>query len=390
VEIFFPVLPGTTIKRYRQCFILHMANAVFLSSRRSLFAGSLLPLLLLATRTAASVTLSWNPNAEPDIAGYRIHYGTVAAPYSVIQETGTTSATIDNLETGVTYTFAVTAYNSAGDESGYSLPLSYTIGATTFIPPAALANISTRSEVGIGDDVLIGGFIIDGVVTKKIALRALGPSLSTFGVDGAMGDPLLQVVDSTGAVVISNDDWNVPGEGVSAAGLAPSDAREAALVVSLKPGSYTAIVSGKNGTAGVALFELYDLDLPTGRVANISTRSRVETGDNVMIGGFLLSGTGATKVIVRAIGPSLVQLGVANALLDPTLELHDSNGSIVAANDNWRSDDEDAITETMLAPTDPREAAIVATLIPGAYSGIVSGAQNTTGVALFEVFALNQ
>jgi hypothetical protein len=149
-------------------------------------------------------------------------------------------------------------------------------------------------------------------------------------------------------------------------------------------------VSGKNGTAGIALFELYDLDPPTGRVANISTRCRVETGDNVMIGGFILSGTGGTKVIVRAIGPSLVQLGIAGALLDPTLELHDSNGSIVAANDNWESDEEDEITETTLAPTDHREAAIVATLIPGAYSGIVSGAQNTTGVALFEVFALNQ
>jgi hypothetical protein len=366
-----------------------MANVASRSSLRPLICGAL-SLLFLATKAAASVTLSWNPNSEPDIAGYRIHYGTVAAPYSMSQDSSTTSATIGNLMTGVTYTFAVTAYNSAGDESGYSMPLSYTAGSTKVIPPAALANISTRSQVGSGGDVLIGGFIIDGVVAKKVALRALGPSLSAFGVNGALSDPVLEVVDSTGVVVISNDDWNVPGEEVSAAGLEPTDAREAALVLSLEPGSYTAIVSGKDGTAGIALFDLYDLDSPTGRVANISTRSQVNTGDNVMIGGFILGGTGATEVIVRAIGPSLVQLGVDDALLDPTLELYDSNGSIIATNDNWRSDDEDEILETALAPTDRREAAIVATLIPGAYSGIIRGAQNTTGVALIEVFALNQ
>jgi hypothetical protein len=156
-----------------------MANVAFRSSLRPLICGAL-SLLFLSTKAAASVTLSWNPNSEPDIAGYRIHYGTVAAPYSMSQDSSTTSATIGNLMTGVTYTFAVTAYNSAGDESGYSMPLSYTAGSTKVIPPAALANISTRSQVGSGGDVLIGGFIIDGVVAKKVALRALGPV--TFGL----------------------------------------------------------------------------------------------------------------------------------------------------------------------------------------------------------------
>ncbi len=141
---------------------------------------------------------------------------------------------------------------------------------------------------------------------------------------------------------------------------------------------------------GVALFDLYDLDTESGRVANISTRSLVETGDNVMIGGFILGGANATKVIVRAIGPSLVPLGVADALVDPTLELYDSNGSLLAANDNWRSDQEAAIIETAVAPVDDRESAIVQTLIPGAYTGVVRGARSTTGVALIEVFALNE
>ncbi len=338
---------------------------------QSLLLGYFAP-FFLANAGAASLTLSWNANSEPDIAGYRVHYGTAAAPYSVTADVGTTSATINNLEKGVTYTFAVSAYNSAGGESGYSLPLSHTVGSTTFIPPAALANISSRTQVGTGENVLIGGFIIDGVVAKKVALRAIGPSLSAFGVDGAMSDPVLEVVDSTGAVVASNDNWNVPGEEVSVTGLAPSDASEAALVTSLEPGPYTAIVSGKGGEAGVALFELYDLDIATGRVANISTRSRVETGDDIMIGGFILGGgTTGTKVIVRAIGPSLVQLGVAEGLLDPTIELYDSNGFLLASNDDWRSDQEAAIVETTLAPTDDREAAIVETLAPGAYSGVI-------------------
>jgi hypothetical protein len=301
-----------------------------------------------------------------------------------------TKATIANLKVGVTYTFAVTAYNTAGGESTYSLPLSYTAGSPTVIPPATLGNISSRTQAGAGEDVLIGGFIIEGVVAKKVALRAIGPSLSAYGITGAMNDPILEVRDSTGALIISNDNWNVPGEEISGSGLAPSDAREAALVTSLLPGSYTAVVSGKAGGTGVALFELYDLDLATGRVANISTRSRVETGDNVMIGGFILGGTTASKVIVRAIGPSLVPLGVSDALLDPTIELYDSNGSLLGSNDSWRSDQKAEIVETGVAPNDNREAAIVETLLPGAYSGVIRGAQGTTGVALVEVFALNE
>jgi hypothetical protein len=367
-----------------------IVNIASRRAARSVFLGFLLP-FLFAKANGESLTLSWSANSESDIAGYRVHYGTAAAPDNTTVDVATNTATIENLNTGVTYTFAVTAYNNAGGESEYSLPLSHTVGSSKLIPPAALANISTRTQAGTGEDVLIGGFIIDGIVAKKVALRAIGPSLSDFGVNGAMSDPSLEVVDSTGSVIASNDNWNVPGEEVSAIGLAPSDSREAAIVATLEPGSYTALLSSKEGGAGVALFDLYDLDAATGRVANISTRSRVDLGDNVMIGGFILiGGTDGTKVILRAIGPSLVQFGVADALLDPTLELYDSNGSLLDSNDNWRSDQEAAIVETTLAPTDDREAAIVATLVPGAYSGVIRGAHGTTGVALIEVFALNE
>ncbi|MEO5718515.1 MAG: fibronectin type III domain-containing protein [Chthoniobacterales bacterium] len=339
---------------------------------------------------AWTVTLSWDANQETDIVGYRVHYGTVAKPYKSTLDVTSPTAMISALKKGSTYRFAVTALNTDGAESSYSAPVFYTVGSSKLIPPSALANISSRTQVGTGSDVLIGGFIIDGIVPKKVALRAIGPSLSSFGIVGAMSDPVLEVVDSTGKVVATNDNWFVPGQEVSALGLAPTDGREAALVATLEPGAYTAIVSSKDGSQGVALFDLYDLDTANGRVANISTRSLVETGDNVMIGGFILGGLDPTKVIVRAIGPSLVPLGVADALADPTLELYDSNGSLLASNDNWRSDQEAAIVETAVAPTDDREAAIVQTLIPGAYTGVVRGAKGTTGVALIEVFALNE
>ena len=339
--------------------------------------------------TAGTVVLAWDPNSEPDTAGYRVHYGTAATPYNQLVDVNATTATISNLVTGVTYTFAVTAYNTAGGESAYSNPVSYTMGSATVIPPAILANISSRTLVQTGENVMIGGFIVDGIVPKRVALRAIGPSLANAGVSGAMADPVLQVLDSTATVVASNDSWNVPGEEVSAIGLAPTDAREAALVATLAPGAYSAIVSGKGATTGVALFELYDLDTATGRVANISTRSRVDTGDNVMIGGFIVVGTTAAPIIVRAIGPSLLANGVTDALLDPTLEVYDSNGALLASNDNWRSDQEAEIIASTVPPTDDREAAIVATLAPGAYSAVIRGVNNTTGVALVEVYALN-
>ena len=192
--------------------------------------------------------------------------GRWAAPYAELVDVKTTSATISDLVNDATYTFAVTAYNTSGNESEYSEPISDTMGLleSRFLR-AVLANISSRTFVQTGEDVMIGGFIIDGIVAKRVALRAVGPSLASAGVSGALADPVLQIMDSTGSVVATNDNWNILGEEVSAIGLAPGDAREAALVITLAPGAYTAIVSGKAATSGVALFELYDLDVATGR-----------------------------------------------------------------------------------------------------------------------------
>jgi hypothetical protein len=343
----------------------------------------------LAAGTPDSVTLLWNPNLEPDLAGYRLHYGTALAPYASQLDVTTTSATVSGLKYGATYTFAVSGFNTAGEEGAYSASVSYTVGSDRLIPSAALANISTRAFVRSGENVMIGGFIVDGIVPKKVALRALGPSLAGAGISGAMRDPFLQVVDASGGIVASNDNWNTAGEEISSYGIAPSNAEEAALVVTLAPGSYSAIVSDQSGAGGVGLFELYDVEADLGRVANISTRSRVESGDNVMIGGFILSGTSASELVVRAIGPSLSAQGVSAVLADPTLEIYDAYGNLIGFNDNWRSTDEADIIDTGVPPTDDRESAIVTTLFPGAYSSIVRGANGTAGVALVEVYALN-
>ncbi len=351
--------------------------------------ASLLWANLLAAAEKNSVTLSWNPNTEPDLAGYRVHYGSTSAPFDQLAQVATNLAVISNLTNGATYTFAVTAYTSSGAESTYSEPLLYTVGSSGVVPPAILANISTRAIARTGDGVMIGGFIIDGVVEKKVAVRALGPSLAAFGLGGVMTDPFLQLVDASGKVVASNDNWNVAGQQIASYGLAPEDAHEAALVVSLAPGAYSAILSDKNGGSGIGLFELYDLDVDLGRVANISTRCRVESGDNVMIGGFILNGFISEKVITRALGPSLAAFGVSDALSDPSLELYDSNGTLVGSNDNWQSTQSSEITATNLAPSDSREAAMVTTLAPGAYSSVVRGVNGATGVALIEVYALN-
>jgi hypothetical protein len=255
--------------------------------------------------------------------------------------------------------------------------------------PPNLGNISTRLSVGTGDNVLIGGFIITGTGDKNVVVRGIGPSLGAFGVNGALADPTLELHDQTGAIIATNDNWKDTQEAaIVAAGFAPADDKESAIVQRLTPGAYTAIVSGKNNGVGVGLVETYGLD-GTAQLANISTRGFVQTGDNVMIGGFIVLDTGVpTSVLMRAIGPSLGAAGIAGALADPTLELHDSNGATIASNDNWKDSQQTEIQATGLAPTNNSEATILQTLSAGAYTAIVRGKNNSTGVGLIEAYNL--
>lgn len=255
-----------------------------------------------------------------------------------------------------------------------------------------LVNISTRAFVGSGENVVIGGFIVQGSPSKAVAVRAIGPSLAAAGVAGALSDPVLDLRDAAGNLLQSNDDWRdgPDATALQSKGLAPKSDYESALIASLPAGNYTARVHGYNDATGVALVEVYDLQGTTSRAANISTRAVVLANDNVLIGGFIVGGTQNKPVVVRAIGPSLASAGVSGALSDPTLELRNSSGTLIASNDNWRSAANAALIQSEnLAPKDDRESALQLTLAPGSYTAIVRGVSGATGVALVEAYDLS-
>ncbi len=253
-----------------------------------------------------------------------------------------------------------------------------------------VVQISTRGKVGTDDEVMIGGFIIQGTATKQVLLRAIGPSLGENGVAGALFNPALELHDSTGAILASNDDWASAQEGeISATGLAPTNSRESAILIDLPPGGYTAIVSGAAGGGGVALVEVYDLEPESGKLGNISTRARVGTGDDALIGGFIVTGPQSQINVIRAIGPSLSSVGVSGALLNPILELYNSNGDLLQTNDDYGSNrDSGAIASYGLAPKSLFESALLFQSAPGAFTAIVRGVNGTSGIGLVEVYAV--
>lgn len=264
--------------------------------------------------------------------------------------------------------------------------------------PSQSQNISTRANVGTGDNVLIGGIIITGNDTKQVVLRGIGPSLGVSGVPDLLADPKLELYDASGALIATNDNWmDLSSDDQTVLtdnNLAPTDDAESALVENLAPGAYTAIVRGVEDTTGVALVEAYDLDNGStdSKLANISTRGFVETGDNVMIGGFILGGGGGglAQVIVRGIGPSLADSDLTDVLADPTISLVDGNGDTVAENDNWMDDaNMQSVSDAGLAPSDPNESALYEVLAAGPYTVILSGVGDTSGVGLVEAYDID-
>lgn len=260
--------------------------------------------------------------------------------------------------------------------------------------PAQALNISTRLRVETGDNVLIGGFIVTGSAPKNVAVRGIGPSLGAFGIPGALADPTLELRASNGTLIMQNDNWqDDPAQAaqLTALGLALQDTRESGIVAPLPPNaSYTAILAGKNGGTGVGLVEIYDANNAVdSQLVNISTRGFVSTAENVMIGGFILGGSSSsTQVAVRGIGPSLAQFGLSPVLIDPTLELHDSNGATLVSNDNWQDDPTQAaqLTANGLALPDVKESGIFQSLPPGAFTAILAGKNGGTGIGLVEVY----
>jgi hypothetical protein len=276
------------------------------------------------------------------------------------------------------------------DLDGVARPSLPSIGAYEPSPatdPVRPVNIATRMKVLTGEDVMIGGFVIYGTLPKRVVVRARGPSLAQTGISSFLADPTLQLYAGQ-TVIASNDNWQQGGNftEILASGFAPGHPAESAILVSLPPGGYTAIVSGAGGTTGVGLMEVFEVDNIITPLVNIATRGRVQTGDDVMIAGFIIQGTGAQTVVLRARGPSLSQAGITGFLADPVLELY-SGQTQIAANDNWRQAANAAqILTSGFAPSDSNESALLVTLNPGAYTAIVRGAGGTTGVAIVEVF----
>ena len=298
------------------------------------------------------------------------------------------------------------------------------------VAPGGLSNIATRGAVLTGNNVMIGGFVVEGTAAKTVLIRARGPSMSgaPFFVPGTVADPFLQIFSGS-TMIAQNNDWQTsdpicagmgftcgaPSE-ISATGLDPCRAnpgqstsppgctQESAILITLPPGAYTAIESGVGGATGIGLMEAFEIDggASPSKLVNISTRARVETGDNVMIGGFIVEGSSPKTVLLRARGPSMsgAPFFVPGTLPDPTFQLF-SGQTVIAFNDNWQERQPEEITATGLDPCQPNpgestppvncalESAMLLSLPPGGYTAIVTGAGGGTGVGLVEVFKVN-
>jgi cyclophilin family peptidyl-prolyl cis-trans isomerase len=280
---------------------------------------------------------------------------------------------------------------TATDFDGASVSQNFTVNVVA--APGRLVQLSTRMQVGTGDNALIGGFIMRGPSPKRLMIRGIGPST---GLSGALADPVLELHDHTGAVIASNDNWGDAAnrQDIVDTTIAPVSPNESAILTTLpsdpSAANYTAIVRGRNNTTGLGLVEVYDLDSgPGSTLLNISTRGRVDVDPNALIGGFILGGTESKRVLVRAIGPSLAASGVPNPLADPILELHDGNGALLDSNDDWGlSPDQAEIQASGVAPTNPKESAVVKVLPTGPFTAIVRGVNNTTGVGSVELYQL--
>ena len=260
--------------------------------------------------------------------------------------------------------------------------------------PATSLNISTRLRVGTGDSVMIGGFIVTGASTSVI-LRGIGASLAGSGVSDFLVDPMLELRSSNGTLIAQNNNWQENAKQaaiISGAGLALQDPLESGIAQTLQTGAYTAVLSGTNQGSGVGLVEVYDTGQTAGaQLANISTRGFVDTGNNVMIGGFILgASSGSARVAVRGIGPSLGQGGIGNPLANPTLSLHDASGTTLATNDNWLEDpiSSGQLSANGLGLQNSLESGIFITLPPGVFTAVLSGRDGGTGVGLVEAYNL--
>jgi hypothetical protein len=295
----------------------------------------------------------------------------------------------DNVFVAVFSSQEILKFTPAGTPAGQPPFACANAGGLAFEPPTGqLTNISTRASVQTGGRVTIAGFIVNGTDPKQVVVRGLGPTLMQFHVAGALADPTLDLHDANGSIQ-TNDNWKDTQEAqISATGLAPPNDLESAILISLQPGNYTAILAGKSNTTGIGLAEVYDTNPNVfSELVNVSTRGFVGTNQAVMIGGLITSGgNGSTRIVVRGLGPTLSQLGVQNPLADPFVTLRDSNGNLILSNNNWKDTQQAQIQATGLAPPNDLESAIVVPVASGNYTAILQGFNGGTGVGLVEIY----
>jgi hypothetical protein len=361
----------------------------------------------VGTSNGADATFSTSPCTQT------ITFGAAPAVF-----TGKTATVIATASSGLAVTYSSTTPATCTVDSTTGIVSGISAGACTiaaaqagnasYLPaqasqnltvsdPARLLNISTRMQVLTGNDRMIAGFIIGGATPKKVVINVAGPSLVPYGIANALMNPKLTLVRSSDQSVIeSNDDWPVrafPADvaAIQASGFQPNNDAEPAIIATLAPGAYTAIVEGVGNTTGVGLVGIFEVDHPEVPLINISTRGQVLTANDVMIAGFIVAGTGSQTVVVNVAGPSLVPYGITNALMNPKLTVvRSSDQTVVATNDDWQTQgnpaDVAAIQATGFQPNNTAEPAVLLTLPPGAYTVIVEGMGATTGVGLVGVF----
>jgi hypothetical protein len=324
----------------------------------------------------AAITYQWRKNQSP-IAG----------------ATGPSFAIAD-VQTSDAGTYDVVVAN--GFSAGYSFPTPLTI--TPAGAPGRLTNLSVRGFNGNAGNSLVIGFVVAGTGSESALVRAVGPTLSVFGVTGLLADPQLTVLSSTQSVVASNDNWG--GTAALTAAFAqtgafplPPASLDSAVLTSLAPGAYTAQVVGAAGGTGVVLMEVYDADTaasPTARFINLSARGTAGTAADELTVGFVVTGPSSETVLIRAIGPTLATFSVAGALADPQLSVYNASGNVIAFNDNWGGtaalQAAFAAVNAFSLPAASADSALLVTLPPGAYTAQVNGANGSTGTALLEVY----
>jgi|GEM_PF-1407248 len=378
----------------------NMIDETAMANLRQWIASPLSVLSVYLYQDTSHLLVRFNSHVDPataaTVANYALDQGVLISAAATGPEPDTVILAISPLNQAQTYMLTTSDVRDTAPSANTIWPQSPISFVAQFAPAPAgarLANISTRLSVGTGNNVLIGGFIVRGTPAKRVMIRAIGPSLT--GIANVLADPVLELHDDTGALIASNDNWsdNYNRQEIIDTSIAPAAENEAVILTTLPSSNtsvaYTVILSGANNGTGVAVVEVYDLDrVFDSKLANISTRGFVQTNDDVLIAGTIIGGPASQRVLVRAIGPSLT---VPGKLQDPTLELHDGNGALIEANDNWQdSPNRQAIIDTTIPPANDLESAILVTL-PGnnaAYTAIVRGVGGSTGIGVVEVYGL--